>query len=218
MKNMTNDMMKKMLNRLIVLRRKIMPKDMQNEMMINVLSREKLRINLYPRVKSKLKAIPRYCFKTCVDFLYWQLRTINGVMIVMEPNVQTPLVIIYRVNRFPMVPMEGRNLMELLGRRKERFSTLTRAIEVAGLKETLKQGNYTLFAPTNDAFKALPEGTVAKLLETPAELKTILMGHIINGTYFLAGLIHSPELPFLNGKTLKFVANGTSKFISNDIH
>lgn len=74
------------------------------------------------------------------SFLF-QVTTVNGVMVMMEPNVQTHNVIIYRVNRFPMSPMDGRDLIETLNRRKERFSTLLRAIEVSNLKETLKKGN-----------------------------------------------------------------------------
>lgn len=62
-------------------------------------------------------------------------------MFMAEPNVETHHVIVYRINRFPGAPMEGRNLVEGLTRRKERFSTLLRAIEVANLTDTLKKGN-----------------------------------------------------------------------------
>lgn len=60
----------------------------------------------------------------------------------MEPKVETHLVIVYRVNRFLMAPMEGRNLFEQISRRKERFSTLSQAIETANLTETLKKGKF----------------------------------------------------------------------------
>ncbi len=74
-------------------------------------------------------------------------------------------------------------------------------------------GPFTLFAPTNDAFKALPETKLAKLMESPAELKSILLGHIVNGTYFLGGFMTSPDLRNLMGGFNQILANGTSKYI-----
>lgn len=50
MKNVTQEMMKKMFGRLFVLRRKIIPSDMRNDMMLEASSGEKLRLNIYPRV------------------------------------------------------------------------------------------------------------------------------------------------------------------------
>ena len=48
------------------------------------------------------------------------------------------------------------------------FTTLVAAVEAAGLVETLKvEGPFTVFAPTDEAFAALPEGTVEGLLEDP---------------------------------------------------
>lgn len=75
-----------------------------------------------------------------------------------------------------------------------------------------KGGPYTLFAPTNDAFKALPEAKLTKLMESPAELKSILLGHIVNGTYFLGAFMTSPDLRNLNGGLNRIFANGTSKY------
>jgi hypothetical protein len=69
-----------------------------------------------------------------------KVRTVNGIIVVMEPNVQSEKVIIYKVMRFPTSPAPGRDLFEMLNRRKDRFSTLSRAIEVANLKDTLKTG------------------------------------------------------------------------------
>ncbi|MFN2107442.1 MAG: fasciclin domain-containing protein, partial [Candidatus Promineifilaceae bacterium] len=49
-----------------------------------------------------------------------------------------------------------------------RFTTLVAAVQAAGLAETLSgEGEFTVFAPTDDAFAALPEGTVESLLEDP---------------------------------------------------
>jgi uncharacterized surface protein with fasciclin (FAS1) repeats len=64
------------------------------------------------------------------------------------------------------------------------FSTLVAAVDAAGLVETLKgEGPFTVFAPTDDAFAALPEGTVEDLLkpENKEKLTSILTYHVVPG-------------------------------------
>ena len=64
------------------------------------------------------------------------------------------------------------------------FTTLVAAVEAAGLVETLSgEGPFTVFAPTDDAFAALPEGTVESLLppETHDQLVSILTYHVVPG-------------------------------------
>ena len=76
----------------------------------------------------------------------------------------------------------------------ERFSTLVAAVSAAGLVETLQgPGPFTVYAPVNDAFAALPEGTVETLLE-PAnkdQLTNVLLYHVddrqLNAADFPAG-------------------------------
>lgn len=66
----------------------------------------------------------------------------------------------------------------------DQFSTLVTAVTEAGLVETLSgEGPFTVFAPTNAAFDALPEGTVETLLEDPTgDLADILKLHVISGS------------------------------------
>ena len=62
------------------------------------------------------------------------------------------------------------------------FATLLEAATAAGLVETLQgEGPYTVFAPTDDAFAALPEGTLDGLLADPEALKAILLYHVVAG-------------------------------------
>jgi uncharacterized surface protein with fasciclin (FAS1) repeats len=64
------------------------------------------------------------------------------------------------------------------------FSTLVAAVQAADLVETLKgEGPFTVFAPTDDAFAALPEGTVEDLLkpENKDKLTAILTYHVVPG-------------------------------------
>ena len=70
------------------------------------------------------------------------------------------------------------------------FKTLTAAIKAAGLEDVLKRGNFTVFAPTDDAFAKLPAGTVENLLkpENKAQLRSILLYHV------LGSRLYSPEV------------------------
>ena len=64
------------------------------------------------------------------------------------------------------------------------FNTLVAAVQAAGLEETLRgEGPFTVFAPTDDAFAALPEGTVESLLmeENLDQLVAILTYHVVAG-------------------------------------
>jgi len=76
------------------------------------------------------------------------------------------------------------------------FSTLVAAVKAAGLVETLSgDGPYTVFAPTNDAFAALPKGTVETLLkpENKATLTSILTYHVVSGKFKAAAVINAIE-------------------------
>lgn len=73
----------------------------------------------------------------------------------------------------------------------DQFSTLVAAVKAAGLVETLKSdGPFTVFAPTNDAFAALPAGTVETLLmpENKEKLVAILTYHVIPGKVMSADI------------------------------
>jgi transforming growth factor-beta-induced protein len=62
------------------------------------------------------------------------------------------------------------------------FTTLVAAVQAAGLEETLRgAGPFTVFAPTDDAFAALPEGTVEALLGDIPALTDILLYHVVAG-------------------------------------
>jgi uncharacterized surface protein with fasciclin (FAS1) repeats len=72
------------------------------------------------------------------------------------------------------------------------FSTLATAVQAAGLVETLNgEGPFTVFAPTNAAFEALPEGTLASLLEpaNKGQLTGILTYHVVPGTFMAADVV-----------------------------
>ena len=73
------------------------------------------------------------------------------------------------------------------------LSTLNKLISDAGLAETLRSpGPYTVFAPTNDAFKAVPAKTLDALAKDPALLKSVLSYHVIAGKVASADVKNGP--------------------------
>ena len=85
------------------------------------------------------------------------------------------------------------------------FETLVAAVQAAGLEETLRgEGPFTVFAPTDDAFAALPEGTVEALLEDPTgDLASILTYHVVAGEVLAAdvGGLDGQAVETVNGAT-----------------
>ena len=62
------------------------------------------------------------------------------------------------------------------------FETLVEAVRAAGLVETLSgEGPFTVFAPTDEAFSKLPEGTLEELLNAPERLARVLTYHVVPG-------------------------------------
>ncbi|KIN74811.1 fasciclin domain-containing protein [Sulfitobacter guttiformis] len=85
------------------------------------------------------------------------------------------------------------------------FGTLLAAAEAAGLVETLNgDGPFTVFAPTDAAFAALPEGTVEDLLkpENKELLASILTYHVIAGKVMSTDLTDDMEAATVNGDTV----------------
>ncbi len=80
------------------------------------------------------------------------------------------------------------------------FTTLLAAAEAAGLVDTLKgEGPFTVFAPTDEAFAALPEGTVEGLLADPEALAAILTYHVVAGKVMSTDLSDGMMAATVNG-------------------
>ena len=80
------------------------------------------------------------------------------------------------------------------------FNTLLTAVEVAGLTSALESpGPFTVFAPVDDAFAALPPGTVQTLVDNPPQLARILKFHVLSGAYKRSQLVDQPEWASLEG-------------------
>src|SRR6202050_2883629 len=105
-------------------------------------------------------------------------------------------------------------------------TTLVAAVKAAGLVETLQgPGPFTVFAPTNEAFAALPAGTVDNLLKPDQKpmLVKILTYHVVAGNYDAAALMKlikagggKAQLKTISGGTLWFTMNGDKNVVVKD--
>jgi Secreted and surface protein containing fasciclin-like repeats len=96
----------------------------------------------------------------------------------------------------------------------ENFATLVAAVQAAELVETLKgDGPFTVFAPTNDAFAALPEGTVETLLkpENKDQLTAILTYHVVAGKVMSSDLSEGLEAETVNGQKITITLTAVPK-------
>ena len=106
------------------------------------------------------------------------------------------------------------------------FTTLVAAVKAAGLAETLSgDGPFTVFAPTNEAFKKLPEGTVESLLkpENKEKLASILKYHVVAGNVMAKDVVNLNEAKTVQGSKAKIkVVDGAvmvdnAKVIKTDV-
>jgi uncharacterized surface protein with fasciclin (FAS1) repeats len=89
------------------------------------------------------------------------------------------------------------------------FTTLIAAIDRAGLEPTLvSEGPFTVFAPNDEAFARLPEGTVDSLLAEPAKLAQVLTYHVVPGRVTAADAAGLANAPTVQGEDLPLSADG----------
>ena len=96
------------------------------------------------------------------------------------------------------------------------FQTLVAAVQAAGLVETLSgPGPFTVFAPTDEAFAKLPEGTIEALLADTEKLGSILTYHVLPGKVMPRDVVTLTKAPTANGQDVQIkVRDG--KVLIND--
>ena len=83
------------------------------------------------------------------------------------------------------------------------FTTLLAAVDAAGLRDALESpGPFTVFAPVDEAFAALPAGTVQTLVDNPPQLARILKFHVLTGAYHKDVLLSQNSWISLEGADL----------------
>jgi uncharacterized surface protein with fasciclin (FAS1) repeats len=97
-----------------------------------------------------------------------------------------------------------------------RFTTLVTALEAAGLDDELATGGpFTLFAPTNAAFEALPAGVLDAVLADPDLLEAVLLYHVASGTTLSTDLSDGQSITTLQGATLSVSISGSTVEIND---
>lgn len=83
------------------------------------------------------------------------------------------------------------------------FTTLVKAVQAAGLVDTLKgEGPFTVFAPTDEAFANLPAGTLEALLQDKAKLTAILTYHVVPGAVMAADVVKLSSAKTVQGQSV----------------
>lgn len=119
------------------------------------------------------------------------------------PNATTEAVATDPASGATLVSNESESVVAIASTNPS-FSTFTKAVEAAGLTETLAgAGNYTVFAPTDEAFAALPAGTLEELLkpENKEKLASILKYHVLP-TEVVSSQIQPGEVATVEGSNL----------------
>jgi uncharacterized surface protein with fasciclin (FAS1) repeats len=102
----------------------------------------------------------------------------------------------------------------------ERFSTLVAAVTAADLVETLSgEGPFTVFAPTNDAFAALPAGTLDSLLlpENKQALTDILLYHVVSGKVMAADVVGLTSATTVLGADITITVRDGKVFLNDTV-
>ena len=96
------------------------------------------------------------------------------------------------------------------------FTTLVKAIEAAGLAETLQgEGPFTIFAPTDEAFAKLPQGQLDALLADPAKLRVLLLGHVVPSKVTSADAASQGSATTVAGATVAIAKGDSSVKVGN---
>jgi uncharacterized surface protein with fasciclin (FAS1) repeats len=95
------------------------------------------------------------------------------------------------------------------------FKTLANLLNRAGLAGTLQQpGPYTVFAPTDAAFKKVPNKTLNMLLHDKAKLKAVLLYHVVKGDVAAADVVKLSSAKTLNGDSVRVRTSGPNVFVN----
>jgi uncharacterized surface protein with fasciclin (FAS1) repeats len=91
------------------------------------------------------------------------------------------------------------------------FTTLVAAVQAAGLVDTLRgDGPFTVFAPTDAAFAALPAGTVDSLLANPDQLRQVLLYHVVAGEVLAADVVGLTSATTAQGSSVPIQVSGST--------
>ncbi len=135
--------------------------------------------------------------------------TMDGVMIndanIVQTDIQASNGVIHVIDRVILPPsMMEKDIVDTAIEAGS-FNTLVQAVQAAGLEETLRgEGPFTVFAPTDEAFNALPEGTLDSLLEDEEALANVLTYHVVAGEYLAEDVVSMTSARTVQGEDVTF--------------
>ncbi|HSG45040.1 MAG TPA: fasciclin domain-containing protein [Anaerolineales bacterium] len=148
---------------------------------------------------------------------------INDAQVIIT-DIETSNGVIHVIDSVILPPSEEEAMMEKtivdIAVEDGRFNTLVAAVTAAELAETLSdEGPFTVFAPTDDAFAALPEGTVESLLlpENKQALTDILLYHVVSGKVMAADVVGLESAPTVLGQDITITVSDGNVFLNETI-
>ena len=118
------------------------------------------------------------------------------------------------VSAAPARPQENQNIIQTAVAAGQ-FKTLAKLLTRAGLVNALQQrGPYTVFAPTDAAFKKVPAKPLNSLLANKAKLKAVLLYHVVSGKVTAADVAKLSSAKTLNGKSVRIRHSGSNVFVN----
>ncbi len=116
-------------------------------------------------------------------------------------------------------PMAQGKTIVTITQEDSNFSTLNQLLTQAGLADTLSSGEYTVFAPTNAAFAAVPQATMDKLAQNPELLKEVLMYHVVSNKVPASDVVGMTEaVPLRKGAGIMITTSGETVMLNNTAH
>ena len=134
---------------------------------------------------------------------------------VMINDAQVVIADIEASNGVILPPMEMADIVNIAAD-DGRFTTLVIAVQAAGLVDTLKsEGPFTVFAPTDDAFAQLPEGTIDALLNDIPSLTDILLYHVVPSKVMASEVANLENAETASGKMIKIKVEENAVMIND---
>ena len=139
----------------------------------------------------------------------------NQIMIIIAMLVFTSVSVFAQMDT-KMVTKAVKNDIVQIAINNGNFTTLATALTEAGLVDALKgDGPFTVFAPTDEAFKNLPEGALDNLLKDKEALKNVLLYHVVSGNVSSKDVVKLDKATTLNGSDLKIMTKNGTVMINN---
>lgn len=152
--------------------------------------------------------------------------TDDGVMVndanVVQTDIEASNGVIHVIDKVLLPPSmmeeEAEEEMDIVDTAIEAgsFTTLVQAVQAAGLEDTLRsEGPFTVFAPTDDAFAALPEGTLDSLLADQEALSGVLTYHVVAGEYMAEDVVTMDSAETVQGSEITFTVTDDGVMVND---